>query len=209
MQLTVFGATGRTGRRIVGQALARGQRVVALCRKASALGIEHPSLETFEGQLTDAAVLDKALAGSDAVVIAFGPRPPDYEVFCAPATAAILDAMRRQGVRRVVCLTGAMIGEGVRRSWVFEQLTRFYRRRMPAPAEDRAEQERLVKTSGLDWTLVKPPRLTENPATGRCTSGPEVRVGLLSRLSREDLARFILDEIESARNVGRAVVIRR
>lgn len=209
MQLTVFGATGRTGRRIVEQALARGHHVVALCRKAGALGIEHPHLETFEGQLTDPRAVERALAGSDAAVITFGPRPPDCEVFCAPATAAILDAMRRQGVRRIICLTGAMIGEGVRRSWVFGQLTRFYRRRMPEPAKDRAEQERLVKASGLEWTLVKPPRLTENPGTGRYTWGPEVRVGLLSRISRADVARFILDELESSRNVGRAVVVRR
>jgi putative NADH-flavin reductase len=208
MQLTVFGATGRTGRRIVELALERGHRVIALCREARALGIEHRQLETREGQLNDAEAVEQALKGSDAAVIAFGPRPPEYEIFCAAATAAILEAMRRQGVRRIICLTGAMIGEGVRRSWVFEQLTRFYRRRMPARAEDRAEQERLVKTSGLDWTLVKPPRLTEGPATGRYTWGPEAHVGLLSRLSRQDLARFILDEIESARDVDQAVVIR-
>jgi len=208
MQLTVFGGTGRTGRKVIEQALTRGYRVRILCRTAGALAVPHPDLEVLAGSLTDPKAVERSLTGSRAVVIVFGPRPPYQEIFCADATATILNAMRQCGVRRVVCVTGAMIGEGVRRSWAFERLARYFRRRAPALAADRAEQERLVKTSGLDWTLVKPPRLAASAGTGRYSAGAQVRVGLLSRISREDLARFILDELNSTENLGRAVVIR-
>jgi len=206
--LTVFGATGRTGRKVIEQALTRGYRVRVLCRTPGAFVVSHPDLEILAGSLADPQAVERSLTGSHAVVIVFGPRPPYQEIFCADATSTILNAMRQCGVRRVVCVTGAMIGEGVRRSWAFERLTRYFRRRAPALAADRAEQEQLVKTSGLDWTLVKPPRLAESAGVGRYSAGPQVRVGLLSRISREDLARFILDELNSAENLGQAVVVR-
>ena len=84
----------------------------------------------------------------------------------------------------------------------------WYRRRRPDQARDRDEQERIVMASGLDWTIVKPPRLTSARPCGRLVAGPELPVGLLSYISRADLATFMLDEIARPRFIGKCVVVR-
>lgn len=140
----------------------------------------------------------------------FGPRPPYNDIFCAEATRIIIAAMRKCGVDRLVCQTGAMIGTYPRnRTGPFRLMTGIFNRRAPALAVDRAEQERLVMESGLRWTIVKPPRLMITAATGDCEAGPGVRVGLLSSVSRGDVADFIVKEILSHAHVGEAVFIRR
>jgi uncharacterized protein YbjT (DUF2867 family) len=82
-----------------------------------------------------------------------------------------------------------------------------YQKQQPALADDRAKQERVVVASGLDWTVVKPPRLTNGPLRGRVRSGESLKVGALSSISRADLARFMLDEVESPQHVGKRVVV--
>jgi putative NADH-flavin reductase len=87
-------------------------------------------------------------------------------------------------------------------------VARSFARRAPELARDRDEQDRIVRASGLDWTIVKPPRLTDGPATGGVRAGVDVRVGLLSRTSRADLAAFMLDEIERRAFVRQPVFVR-
>ena len=78
----------------------------------------------------------------------------------------------------------------------------------PAVAADRAEQEALVRSSTLDWTLVKPPRLTNRPPRHPVTAGPALSVGLLSSVGRPALAAFLVDEVERPRCIGQAVYVR-
>jgi putative NADH-flavin reductase len=82
-----------------------------------------------------------------------------------------------------------------------------YRNWCPALAADAAEQERLVIDSQLDWTLVKPPRLTKSPPTQLIRSGPTLHVGLLSRISRGDLATFMLNEARDSRYLQKRVYV--
>lgn len=110
-------------------------------------------------------------------------------------------------MRRLVCQTGAMVGTG-ERTLAFECLTRSFAWRQPAVAQDRLEQERLVRESRLDWTLVKPPRLVEGTTGRSITADSALRVGLLSRIGRADVATFVLDAIEQARYLGARVFVR-
>ena len=73
---------------------------------------------------------------------------------------------------------------------------------------DREEQERLVESSGLDWTIVKPPRLTDSRAQGRVLAGSSLRIGLLSKVSRASLTAFILDEIQTGRFVRQRIFVK-
>jgi putative NADH-flavin reductase len=146
--------------------------------------------------------------GADAVCCLFGPRPPGNDAFCAEATRTIVEAMRRQGVRRLICQTGAMIGAYPQnRSRALQWMALAFERRRPAVAADRSEQEKVVRESGLDWTLVKPARLTDGPRTRRTRIGPDLRVGLLSKISRSNLAAVILEEIGTPAFARQAVFV--
>jgi putative NADH-flavin reductase len=208
MTITIFGITGRAGLPLARAAWARGLAVRGMTR-GSELPTELRDVQLVRGTFADTDRVAEAVAGVDAVCCVIGPRPPSREAFCAAATAAIVGAMRQAGCRRLLCLTGAMIGEAPgSRSLPMEWMARSFARRVPELARDREEQERIVRESGLDWTIVKPPRLTDGPATGRVRAGADVRVGLFSRMSRADLAAFMLDEIERRALVHQRVLVR-
>ena len=151
--------------------------------------------------------MERALAGCDAVVCVIGPRLTSPEIFCAEAMRNIIQAMVAQGVRRLICLTGAMVGDYPHLSWFMRSMKSSYQKQQPALAKDRTDQEKCVETSGLDWTLVKPPRLSDGKGRGRIHSGEDLKVGAMSSLSRVDLSRFILDQVESQEYIGKKVVV--
>lgn len=208
MILAVFGASGRTGQAVAAAALRRGHRVRALCRPGVEAPVADARLDVVRGALLSREPVECTITGSDAVLCLFGPRPPYTDIFCAGATEGIVAAMRRAGVPRLLCLTGAMIGDWpANRSFLFGLLAAFFRSRLPALAADRRGQEEIVRASGLEWTLVKPPRLTAGRAVGRVRVGPALRVGLMSRISRADLSELMLDELEGRRFVRETVFV--
>jgi putative NADH-flavin reductase len=210
MQLCVFGATGRTGRALVAVALEHGSTVRAFVRARSpALPGPLPGLDVVRGDPARLADVAAALAGSDAVCVLFGPRPSAREPFCAPFTRVIVDAMRDASIHRLVCVTGAMVGTlPANVSVALRAMAAIARRLQPAVMDDRAAQERIVAESGLDWTLVKPPRLTDAAGTGTVHADPALRVGALSRVSRGDLAAFVFRAAAHGRFVHQRVYLR-
>lgn len=194
-RVALFGASGATGAQVLRIAKAHDIQVRALVRREGSVRPEPPVVEVVAGSLSSADDVERALEGCKAAVCVFGPRPPYVDVFCHEATRTIVAAMRRRGVRRLVCLTGGMAGEWpTNRTLPFELLCSIHKRRVPAAAADRAGQERTVIGSGLDWTLVKPPMLTNHRGKERWLAGPEVRLGLFSSIPRADLAAFLLEE---------------
>ena len=207
-QLAVFGASGRTGRLVVDLALSRGFGVRALVRTAARLEAG-TGASVLRGSLEEPGAVAETLSGTEAVCCVFGPRNPSAAPFCAAATAQVISAMKAAGIGRLVCLTGAMVGTLPHNVSVpMRMMAGLYRRQVPTLAADAAQQERVVMESGLDWTVVKPPRLTDGPAAARVRSGVALRVGLLSRISRRDLAGFLLDEIVFARHLRQRVYVR-
>ena len=195
MRLAVFGASGRTGQEVLRLAVSREWSVRTLVR-ASSPWRDQSGVAVLRGALDSPSDILETLTGTDATCCVFGPRSPRAEPFCARATGQIIAAMHASGLRRLVCLTGAMVGELSRNvSLAMRTMAAVYRRQYPALAGDASEQERAVIDSGLDWTVVKPPRLTTGPLTHRIRADQALRVGLLSHISRSDLAAFILDEI--------------
>ncbi len=207
-KICIFGASGETGLELTRQALERGYEVTAFVRSQTAIEKLPRGVTVLVGNLLDRTDVERAIAGSEAVIIAIGPRNASPEIFCAAATQNIIDAMQTSGVRRLVCQTGAMIGDYPHLSWFMRSMKNAYRKQQPAQAKDRLEQEQRVAASGLDWTLIKPPRLTNGPARGRVRSGERLNVGAMSSISRLDLSRFILDQVDSPEYVGKGVVVR-
>ena len=107
MKLTIFGATGRTGRLLVEQALAAGHDVTAFVRDASAVKWDEPNLRVLEGELEDTARIAEAVAGAEAVISVLGPsqNKPDYAI--SRGTGRIIAAMKEHGVRRLIVSAGA------------------------------------------------------------------------------------------------------
>jgi putative NADH-flavin reductase len=208
MTIAVFGITGRTGLALAEAARARGLAVQGMTRGGQPLA-ELPDVQLVRGTFADADRVAETVVGADAVCCVIGPRPSSREAFCAAATAAVIVGMRAAGCRRLLCLTGAMIGSAPgNRSRPMQWMARSFAQHAPDLARDREEQERIVAASGLDWTIVKPPRLTEGSASGRVCAGTDLRLGLLSRISRADLAAFMLDEIDGRAYVRQRVFVR-
>jgi putative NADH-flavin reductase len=208
MQLAVFGVSGRTGRALLATAQERGIGLVALVRQATTVP-RASHLRVREGGFGNPDVVQEVVANTDGVICVLGPRPPFRDAFCAAATGAILAAMNVCGVGRFICQTGAMIGALPQdASRPMRWAARRFAATHPAVAADRAEQERLVRTSALRWTLVKPPRLTDRPLRRPVAAGPTLPVGLLSSIGRPALAAFLLDEVERPRFIGQAVYVR-
>lgn len=208
MRIVLFGASGGSGIALTEAALARGHFVRAFCRRA--VPVPPSGVELVVAALDDRAAVEAAVAGVDAVVCVLGPRPPLRDVFCAAATERICVAMTRAGCRRLVCQTGAMIGRLLPNvSRPLRLLARRFAAARPAVACDRAEQEAVVEGSGLDWTLLKPPRLRDGPRAEALVLATDEPVGLLSSVSRPALAAATLDLLEAGRFLRRAVYVRR
>lgn len=201
--MLVFGASGRTGREVVAEALARGLRVTAFVRNPQFLA-PAPCLSVVRGDVLEPVAVDRAVEGSDAVICCLGPSKGSPANLCSQATANIVQVMLRHDIERLICQSGAMIGH--------PHLGQFYRllRRLPAvrrQLEDRQLQEKIVEESGLGWTLVRPPRLLDGLALGRYRWGEHLPLGLGAAIRRKDLAAFMLDRLEDPQSYGKGLTI--
>ena len=208
MIVAVFGASARTGRTFIQLAGEAG----LLQRLHFRSGSEHPSPDTATvvvGALNDPTAVREVLRGADAALILFGPRNATGKPFCATSTKAIIAGMKTQGVPRLICVTGATVGEQTGSLSLAMKLMSFGARRTGQDAimADRDAQERHVRNSKLQWTIVKPPRLTDEPGT-EPEAGPSLSVGLASHLSRHALSRFLVKELMQPQYLDAAVYVK-
>jgi putative NADH-flavin reductase len=207
MNLTIFGATGRAGKLLVSQALEAGHQVTALARTPHKLEMDHEQLTVIEGDVQDAQKVTSAVLGSDAVLSVLGPtnNQPTYEV--SQGMGHILVAMDQQGVRRLVQSVGAGVGDPQDQPGLLDRLIKIALKLASRYVyEDMVRVADAIRASDVDWTLVRVPMLTDDPPTG------DVKVGYLGtgvgpRLSRADLAAFVLQQADDPTYVGQAPVI--
>jgi uncharacterized protein YbjT (DUF2867 family) len=206
--VAVFGASGSTGGHVVKQALEQGFKVRAFVHHRQPE--MHRDAEQIAVDFSDVQSLADAMNGVRAVIIVFGQRPPYKDVFCASHTRQIVEAMHKAGVEWLICQTGALIGDYPNNQGrIFKRFGRAFDRKYPAVAADRVEQEEAVKNSGLQWTIVKPPRLTNGAARGQVRWGERVRAGLFSKIGRADLAGLLVQLIADSASSGKAIFAKR
>ena len=199
MKLLVLGATGGTGKAIVHAALAAGHEVTILVRnpeKAQDLS----GARLITGNALDPKAVAEALTGSDAVISALGtPVSPFREVrLLSSATRILVDEMRRQGVSRLLAITGMGAGDSAGHGGFF--FDRVFKPLMLRKVyQDKDRQEAIIRESGLDWTIVRPSVLNDKPATGRVRAMIDLADFHGGTISRADVAGFILDELEARR----------
>ncbi len=203
--VAIFGISGRTGQALAAGARARGWSVRSFGRISTASPM---GAVMIHGVFEDAVRVQEVVRDADAVCCVFGPRRPYTDIFCASATRAVIAAMTATGRRRLLCVTGAMVGHVPSRSRAMSGLVAFVHWSRPQMLRDRMEQEDAVVGSALDWTVVKPPRLTDGNPTGQVAAGPDVPVGLFSSISRADLGAFMLDAVGDPAFVRQRVIVK-
>ena len=199
MKLFVIGATGRTGREVVEQALTRGHQVTAFLRSPEGIKLKNERLSVIKGNAMDEDQLANAMQHHDAVVSTLGPRQVFKPTSMLHDSAfATTRAMQRAGIKRLVVLSAAAHFPGIPNR-IASLIMRNHMR-------DSLAMEEIVQGNGLDWTIARPPRLTqENYLTYRTREGAAPRMGFL--LARKALAAFMLDAIEQKKHFQKIVGI--
>ena len=199
MNLTVLGAAGATGVQLVEQALAAGHQVTALARSAENLTLTNPNLHVIQGNATDRAVVSQAMKGAEAVISVLGARGP----VIAEATRAVVAAAEQAGPDRIVMLSSFAVARD-RLKPVSKLVTRMA---MGSQIKDKTAGEEVLRASGLDWTIVYATVLTDGPKTEpRVVPGTE-KVGMSQRISRADVASFLLQAATDGLYSRRDVII--
>jgi len=220
MKLTIVAATGGIGRQLLEQAVAAGHDVTAVARNPQ--NLPPVQARAVAADLTSAtpAELQPAVDGADAVLSALGPRTKADAGVAARGTKAITEAMRAAGVRRIIVVSAAPIGtvpsparphpprhdpgDGFVVRYLADPIvTRILREHYA----DLARMEDVLRGSDLDWTAVRPPRLTGKPVTGRYRTayGRNIRGGLF--ISRADVAHYMLWAVDQPETFGQTVGI--
>lgn len=205
MIIVLFGADGRTGEKVLHQALERGHDVRAFVR--SMPDIPHKEVEYFVGDVLVPETIDQAVAGADGVVSVIGHVAGSDPRLQTKGISNIIAAMETAGVQRLISMTGAGVpdpddipqGSGV-------ILTKLLELVQPDRIADGRAHSEVIRSSQLDWTIVRCPKLTNGPKTADYQTG-YIKAGLFSTISRADVADFILHCLESRAYVHAAPII--
>jgi putative NADH-flavin reductase len=209
MRLTIFGATGGTGRHLVRQALDAGHEVTAVARTPARVELRHDRLRVVRGDVLEPASIGPALSGAEAVVSAIGPGAGRGPVSIMSAgTRNIIEAMRHAGIRRLVVVSAAPIGEGDGGTLPYRLLARPLLWAVFRNAyQDMDRMEEAVRRSGTDWTIMRPPRLTNGPRRGRYRTAVNAALRRGNVVSRADLADAILRLLDDPDAVKAAIAL--
>ena len=206
MRITLFGSTGGTGRHLLQQAATAGHSVTAVVRRRPAEPVI-PASRVVEADVMDPDAIADAVAGAEAVISALGLRRGSTEPVVAPGVESIIEAMQRTGTGRLVVITASGHVRDPHDDFFTAALFKpVLRRVLRAPFVDFAHADRLVSTSDLDWTIMRPPRLTDGGRRPyRTAVDHTVRRGL--SISRADLAAATLAAAGDPRTIGHAIAV--
>ena len=222
MRVTIFGATGGIGAELLRQSLAAGHEVTVAVRNPSRLVANRNGTRVITTDLAapDPGALESAVAGADAVLSGVGPRPMAAAGVAEHGTRGIVAAMQAIGVRRIIVVSAAPIstmpspgrphpprhdpGEGFLMRYLGTPLFKVMLRERYT---DLALMEDLLRASGLDWTIFRPPRLTSGQLTSTCRTavGRNLKGGV--SVSRADVAHAMLAAIGQARTIRQEIGI--
>lgn len=206
MKIAIFGATGKVGMPLVDLALDRGHDVTAFVRDPQKLEIRHLNLDVIQGDVHDLQAVKRAVARQQAVISVLGSTGRQTDVM-QTAGINLVDAMQAGGVRRLIVLTGAGVQEeGDRPQLPDRIITRLLKITAGDVYEDAVRGINLIRGSELDWTVVRAPMLVDGGPDGK------IRVGFVGvdtgrRITRADVAAFLLDQLEDPTYIRQSPMI--
>ncbi len=201
MKLIVFGATGGVVQHVWKRGLEQGHEVTAFTRSPGKID-PSAGARIAQGDVTDGEAVSEAIAGHDAVIVALGANGLRDKTTLTAGTKNVVEGMTRHGVGRLVVLSAAGVGESWRQVPLLSKVAfRTFLRNILA---EHTAQEAIVTDSSLDWTVVRAAILNDDPASGRVTATNE---GKIERISREDLAEFLLTEASEGIYRGQVISV--
>jgi len=205
-KLLVLGGTRGIGQQVVAQALQAGHEVTAFSRTADKIPVHDDRLHLTVGTVTDGSSLSLAVRGQDAVISALGQGMSlKADSLIQRSVPVIVSAMQAQRVRRLIFTSALGVGESVRDLPLFSRMMmRFLLKDIYA---DKVAGEALIRRSDLDWTLVQPPQLTNGPLTRKYRVGERLELTGIPRISRADVAHFILSQLDDTTYVRKVALI--
>lgn len=204
MKILVIGAAGKTGTEVVQQAIAAGHEVTAFVHQAGDYHV--PGVRVLEGDASDQAAMDAAVAGQDAVLDTIGGKTPFKATTLESSVAAtIIASMQQKGVRRLVVTS--MLGEGDSIHDSSPYLRLLVSTFLRGADKDKAKMEMAVESSGLDWVILRPSILTEDAATGHVQVLESGSGKKGHKITRADLATFMIAQASSDAHLHQAVSI--
>jgi putative NADH-flavin reductase len=204
MNLAIFGATGGTGRQLVEQALEEGHTVTVLVRNPAAFPIQHERLSLVQGDVRDRARVETVVAGQDAILSALGTNQRGPVSICTDGVERMLTAMHSSQVRRLLVVSAYGVAESHHRNLYNLLVWTSMKEKML----DKERMEKLLEHSDVQWTLIRPPALTNGPRTQHYHTGTDLRISATSHISRTDVADFMLRSIDDTSTVGKALTIK-
>lgn len=210
MKVSIFGASGATGTLLTERCLAAGYEVTVLLRSPHAFAFRD-KVRTLSGNAFDSAAVRATVEGADVVLSALGARSLKKEDVLERAVPLIVTAMRQTGVRRLITLGSAgaldtsLDKQPAWRRWFVQNMV--YNTLLKWPVASQRAQWKTLSASGLDWTMVMPPMLTNGPAKGKYRVDGEALPRKGWRISRADVADFMMKQIGNPLWVGKGVYI--
>jgi putative NADH-flavin reductase len=206
MKIVIFGASGKTGALLLGQALDNGHFVTAYVRREGAIVQKHPNMRIITGSLDDSAKLEEAISGADTCFSTLGGGSlTKHSPELVAGIDRIVTLMEKLGTKRFIYLSS--IGAGESRYFigpVIRFLVADVFLRVPL-ADHNANEQRIVK-SKLQWTIVRPGGLTDGPKTGNLKNGNGKTILKGSpKISRANVASFMLEQLDEKTNINKEV----
>lgn len=207
MRVLVFGASGKTGREVVRQALARGFDVTGFVRDTARLPLAHANLRLIKGEITDPKAVARVIAGHTGVISTLGVNTPlRHDAAVIDGVRIIARASEHASVERLVYMS--FIGVSDSRDAAGFVLKRLATTVLRQEVADHEIKEAAVTESFVDWTIVRPPKLTNGRLTASYRVGENIRArSPLPLMSRADVADFLLRQLTDAAFIRKAVRI--
>jgi putative NADH-flavin reductase len=206
MKIALFGATGGTGKQILSQALEQGHEITVFVRDPQKISAQGQKVRIVTGSVTDnPEQVAEAVRGQDAVISSLGRgNSLKPEGLIASAMSVLVPAMERAGVRRFVCVSAFGVGDtGAQRIPFVPKL--IHSTLLRSTYADKAAGEEILRGSRLDWTLVRPTILSDDPKSGSYRSGLTVELKGVPKVSRADVADLVLAVVRDGSYVRESV----
>ena len=206
MKLLILGATGGTGQQLVIQALEQNHQVSVLIRDPKKFKLTHDRLEIIRGDVLDQLLLTKTVEGKDAVLSALGVgKSLKSRDLISNAAKILIQAMNAKNVKRLIFISAFGVGETFKYASLIQQL--IFKLPLKNIYADKAKADEEVRKSNLEWTLVYPVLLTNNPRTDTYRVEENFKMKGMPKISRASVADFMLRQVTDNRFVRKSPII--
>jgi putative NADH-flavin reductase len=198
LNILVIGANGGIGRQTVDLALAAGHKVTALVRNPAKLTIKHANLEIVQGDVMHHETFEKYLENKDAVISAIGVNSLKPTTLYSEGNKNLIATMNKKGIKRAFFISASAIEISPVQPFFVRLFTKYILQKiLQNPYDDQRIMERLIKESDINWTIMRPPRLLDKPATGHYRVAINVFLKNCLTISRADVAHFMISNIKN------------